>query len=440
MLFLKNLFLDFNQESLKKYIANTSWLLFISILKIIVFLFVGTYVARYLGPYNYGILNYCISFVLLFSAFSGLGLDFIVVRELVKEKDKNNEILGTACTLKILSTLLVLFAIWMTLILTNNSQEIKRYILLISFGLLFQTANIIDFYFQSQVLSKHTVLAQFLQLIIGSALKMYFIYTKAPLYWFVWTIFIEYVILAVGLIINYFLYGKRLQRWKFNFNLAVYFLRNSWPLIFSGMMIAIYTKIDKIMLKHMLGEATVGIYSAATNISEAGYFIPSVICGSIFPAIVKVKIQSQKLYFDRLKSLYSLMIWLSLVIIMFAYLWGEKIILFFFGNEYFGSILLLKIHIWSNLFVYIWLAIGYYLMAENYTGISLARASLGMLLSITLNYFLILRYNVLGSAFAAIISYFFVMVFIAFVPKTRAQIFLIMSGFDVTRLFRKYKK
>jgi O-antigen/teichoic acid export membrane protein len=83
-----------------RYFANTSWLFGEKILRMIVGLFVGIWVARYLGPEQFGLLSYAQSFVGLFTAIATLGLDGIVVRELVKDPSRRDELIGTAFWLK----------------------------------------------------------------------------------------------------------------------------------------------------------------------------------------------------------------------------------------------------------------------------------------------------------------------------------------------------
>ena len=74
----------------KKYFVNTGWLFFERIIGMAVTFFVGVYVARYLGPANFGLLSYAGSFVGLFMGISALGLNNIVVRELVKNEKKRD--------------------------------------------------------------------------------------------------------------------------------------------------------------------------------------------------------------------------------------------------------------------------------------------------------------------------------------------------------------
>ena len=104
---LKHITSQFNPKSFKKYFLNTGWLISEKIIRLIALLFVGAYVARYLGPQRFGMLSYATSFVSLFFAFSTLGMDSILVRELINKPEKRDVLLGTTLFLRIFSSLLI---------------------------------------------------------------------------------------------------------------------------------------------------------------------------------------------------------------------------------------------------------------------------------------------------------------------------------------------
>ncbi|ENM3897673.1 oligosaccharide flippase family protein, partial [Vibrio cholerae] len=113
-----------NNASVMKYLKNTSWLLVDNALKLIVGLFVGVWLARHLGPEEFGIYSYAISFVAIFGGVATLGLDSIVVRELVKQEDRNAEILATTYVLKFIGATTAFLLLCIALILSSISNEI----------------------------------------------------------------------------------------------------------------------------------------------------------------------------------------------------------------------------------------------------------------------------------------------------------------------------
>jgi len=152
---------------------------------------------------------------------------------------------------------------------------------------------------------------------------------------------------------------------KFKRETAVSLLKDSWPLILSSMVIAIYMKIDQVMIKEMLDAEAVGNYAAAVRLSEAWYFIPMVISSSLFPAIINAKKISEKLYYDRLQKLYNLMVWMAISIALPMTFLSDWIVNLLYGAKYSEAGDVLMIHIWAGVFVFLGVASGKWFVAEN---------------------------------------------------------------------------
>jgi len=420
----------------KKYFVNTSWLFFERIIGMVVTLFVGVYVARYLGPANFGLLSYAGSFVGLFAGIATLGLDGIVVRELVRDEKKRDELLGTTFVLKIIGSILVLIIIVIAVRFTNNDNFTNLLIFIIIIGTIFQSFNVINFYFHSKVLSKYTVYAQIFSSIICSAIKLVLIYFNMSLIYFVIVSLLQSIILALGLIVMYVRQKSSLFNWSLNFSLAKNLLKDSWPLMLSGIAISIYMKIDQVMIKNMLDTKAVGNYAVAVRLSEVWYFIPMAITGSLFPAIVNAKKISEKLYYERLQKLYTLMTWLAIGIAVPMTFLANDIIRILFGIQYQSAAGVLQIYVWAGVFVFLGVASSQYLLAENYTKISFLRTFIGAVVNVILNIILISKYGINGAAMATVISYFVATFFILFIPKTSNQVVLMLKSIN---LFNKYR-
>jgi len=402
---MKNIFSVFNPDSVKKYFANTSWLMAEKIVRAIITLFVGIYVVRYLGPSNFGLLSYCLSFVALFATFSTLGLNAIVTKNLVRDIKQSDTLLGTAFCLQIAGAVLALLILGVAVHFTANDDFTNLLIFLIGGGLIFQSFNVIDFYFQSKVLSKFVVFAHFFQLIVISILKIYLVVTGASLVWFAIAALCESIVLALGLIVMYFKHKLSLITWRVDFSMAKGLLKNSFPLIISGIGVAIYLRIDQVMIKEMLNSESVGLYAVAVKICEAWHFIPLVITGSLFPAIINARKNDLSIYYDRLQRLYDLMALLAILIAIPLAIFAGKIVYYLFGPTFNGAGPVLQIIIWSNLFTFLGLANGKFLFAENLEKYYMYRILLGGAINIILNLLLIPLWGIQGAAIATIISY-----------------------------------
>lgn len=416
-----------DHPGIRKYFANTSWLMGERILRMAVSLFVGIFVARYLGPERYGLLSYANSFVGIFIVLGTLGLDDIIVRELVKTPEQQEKILGSSFLLKLVGTLLMWMAILAAVPFTKNDFQTNILIIIIAFGAVFQAFNVIDFNFQAKVKSKFIVHAQFVQLIISSIVKIILVVNETPLIWFASVYCLDAIVLAMGLIFVYFYNDENIFHWKWSFETSKYLLRDSWPLIFAGVVVSVYMKIDQVMIKEMLGAKEVGLYAAAVKLSEAWYFIPLAITSSLFPAIINAKLYQKEDYFQRLQKLYDLMVWIAVAIALPTAILSPWIVEFLYGNEYLESSSVLNIHIWSGIFVFLGVASSKYLLAENYIKKTFYRTFVGALLNIIMNYYLIGIMGIKGAALSTFASHFFAAYFYDILDKDLREMFILKT-------------
>ncbi len=395
---------------LQKIIRNVGWLALEKLVTIFLNLSIGIYVIRYLGADNFGKLSYCLSLVGMFGAIAKLGLDSIVVRTLVKEEESAPEILGTAFVLKLISSLITIILIACVVFTLNKDPQTHWITIVIAFGLVFRSTEVVDFWFQSKVLSKSIVVVRSIKLIISSAAKLVFIFLGLPLGAFVWLLLADEIIQAVGIFWIYLKYTQRsgierTNKWKLNYARAMKLLEDSWPLILSGVMVTIYMKIDQVMLGNMASNEAVGNYAAAVRFSEIWYFFPTAICASVFPAIIRAKQKSKQKYYDKLQQLYDLMAWMSLAIALTMTLASDTLINVLLGTEYTEAGKILAWHIWAGPFVFLGVARNQWLIAENLTKLSFFTTSLGTIVNVLLNFWLIPIYDGTGAAIATVISY-----------------------------------
>ena len=416
-----------DHSGFRKYFANTSWLMGERILRMGVSLFVGIYVARYLGPERYGLLSYANSFVGIFLALATLGLDEVVVRELVKTPEQREKILGTSFLLKLVGTLLMWVAIFAAVPFTENDLQTNILIIIIAFGAVFQAFNVIDLNFQAKVKSKYVVHAQFVQLIISSIVKIILVVNEAPLIWFASVYSLDVIVLAMGLVFAYLYNGENIFSWKWSFETSKYLLHDSWPLILAGVVVSVYMKIDQVMIKEMLGAKEVGLYAAAVKLSEAWYFLPMAIASSLFPAIINAKVYQKEVYYQRLQKLYDLMVWIAIAIALPISILSSWIVELLYGNEYLESSSVLNIHIWSGIFVFLGVASSKYLLAENYIKKAFYRTFVGALLNIIMNYYLIGIMGIKGAAISTFVSHFFAAYFYDILDKDLRNMFIMKT-------------
>lgn len=395
-----------NHQGFQRYAANTTWLMAEQILRIIAGILVGIWVARYLGPQQFGVFSYVLAFTTIFGGIAKLGLDGIVVRELIHQPKLQNTYMGTAFWLKVIGAVMVTVFIACIVPFTSNDATTNLYIFIIAGGLFFQSFEVVEFYFQSQVLAKLISICKVIQLIFSSIIKVYLVLIQADLFWFVCVTSLDMFSLALSYFIAYRIKGNTSFFKCFDVEIAKKMLKDSWMLVFSSLVVMIYMRIDQIMIKEMLGDYEVGIYSAAVKLSEAFYFIPVLLAASVFPAIINARKESAALYQKRMQRLYTFLIWVAIIVALPMTLLSKWLIMLLYGEAYLPAGQVLMIHIWAAVFVFMGVAFSKYLLAENLQTIAFQRTLLGAIANVCLNFILIPKYGLKGAATATLLAQF----------------------------------
>lgn len=394
------------RPQLRQIAGNTGWLFADRIVRMGIGLFVTVAVARYLGPAQFGILNYALAFVALFSALASLGLDSIVVRELVREPAARDSLLGTAFLLRLVgggATLLLCGAV--IGLLRPADPLLQLVVAITAAGLVLQAFEVIDFWFQSQVQSKYVVMARTTAFLVVALLKIGLIAAGASLVAFAWAGLLEVLLMAGGLAAMYRLTGGRFRHWRPELARARRLLHDSWPLILSVLLIMIYMKIDQVMLGEMVGSAEVGLYSTAVRLAEVWYFIPVAIASSTFPSIVAVMESDPQLFYRRLQQLYNLLALLAYLVAIPLTFLAPWLVTLLFGPAYQAAGPMLSILVWAGLFTSLGVARSSFLMAKNWTRLHSLTVLVGSLVNIGLNLLLIPRFGGVGAAIATCVAY-----------------------------------
>lgn len=401
-----------SRPTLARLFTNTVWLFADRVLQLWVGLFVGIWVARYLGPDKYGLYNFSLAFVLLFTALIQLGLDGIVVRDIVRDPSCKEETLGTSFTLKLLGSSTAFLLAFILIILLRPSDSLTHWLVFImAAGHIFQAFDTIDLWFQSQIQSKFTVIAKNSAFLLIAVVKIALILFHAPLIAFAWAAFAQMGISAVGLVIAYKINKQNVRLWRCTIRRAKSLLNDSWPLILSSVAIMIQAYIDQVMLGQMIGASEVGQYSAAMKLIVVFGFVPVIIKNSVAPKVTEAKVKSEAAYYQRLLNIYRLMFILFLAVVLPVFLIGEKLVILLYGVEYQPAGFLFSLFAIRLLFTNFGVARSLFITNNNLFRYSLVTAIIGSILNVTLNYILIPQYASIGAIWATIVS-FFTMIFL----------------------------
>jgi polysaccharide transporter, PST family len=415
---------------LKKIVANIGWLFVDKALRMVLGLFVGLWVARYLGPEKFGLLNYATAFACLFGTIAVLGIDSVLVREIAANPQQRDVLLGSAFGLKLTSSMVVLpIAIYSISLVRQGESELLQLVALCSVGFIVQSTNVIGCYFQSQVSSKYTVYATNLAFIIIATLRVGLVILGARVVAFGYANLAELILGSVFLILAYRHNRLAVRNWVFERKTALRLLRDGWPLIVSSVAITFYMRIDQVMIGQMLNDREVGIYSAAVRISEIWYFVPVAVVSTLFPVIIESRQYGDIVYNKRVGRLYSLMAWSGILVALFFTFLSSWLIQLLYGTAFSGSDSVLRIHIWAGVPVALGVAYGAVLTAENAQVITLYATLFGAGANVLLNWALIPRQGARGAAIATLASYWVVVLSTLIFKKSRRTGFAILKSF-----------
>lgn len=388
----------------QKFLKNISWLFVDKIIRIVGGLLVGVWIARYLGPADYGLLNFALAYTSFFVIFVQLGLDQILVRELVKHPALEGHLLGTAFYMKLGGAFLAIGFIAVSLFFLSVSALTKTAIMLISLGMIFQSFDVIDMFFQSKVLSKYVVIARSSVFILLSVVKIFLILFQYEVIAFVLAQVGELILAALFLLYLYIKQGFSIKKWTFHKKVMSQLLLYGCSLALSGFIITVYTKIDQVMIGTMLNNEEVGIYSVAVTLSSAWLFIPTIFSNTFMPYFVKLKNTSPTLYQERLVQLYSLMFWLGAgmgIITLVLGKWGIEML---YGKAYSNAYLPLVLMIWNGIFISQAVARGIWLISENLQRYRLYNNLFAVVLNVIANMLLIPKFGINGAATATLLT------------------------------------
>jgi O-antigen/teichoic acid export membrane protein len=386
------------------YLRNTSWMLAARVFRLGAAFVASVLTARYLGKDGFGELNYLLSFVMLFGALGTLGLGDILVRELEARPEEEGTILGTALVMRLGGTLLMtMLALGTALCLGQGWTVVGMMVPVCVFQLLQNEGRTLERRFEARVLAKWSSIAQTLAISVslGTSVGLILAGASMPLFLLVKLVESGALLLALGAF-HWRTGGARALR--FSKDLAARLLHTGLPLMLTGVFLLVYMRIDQVMIRYFLDKGAVGCYAVAVRLSEAWYFVPSVIAASFFPAILRARREDAGAYRRRLQALYELMTWLGIGLAVPVTFLSHWVVVLLFGQEYAPAGPVLALYVWAGVFVFQSIVRGKWIVAEGLQRYALVFTALATTVNVVLNAILIPRIGLNGAALATVIS------------------------------------
>ncbi|PWM75811.1 MAG: hypothetical protein DBX59_00770 [Bacillota bacterium] len=399
-----------------KIARNSAWLIGGKIVQSLLSFVIGLLTARYLGPADYGLVNYAASIVAFVLPIMYLGINNILVQELVTAPEKEGTIIGTASCLSFISSFLCIGGILAFVSVINAGEKDAIVVCaLYSVLLIFQSFDMIQYWFQSKLLSKYTSVTALSAYVVVAAYKTFLLVTGKSVYWFAISNALDYFIIAL---ISFIIYKKLGgQKFRFSAAMAKKLLYKGKYYIISGLMVTIFAETDKIMIKLMIDNTSVGYYGAAVTIAGISAFVFSAIIDSFRPVILGQKGNDEQAYRKNMKRLYCIVIYLALLQSVVIALLARYIVLILYGAEYAPAVGALRIIVWYTTFSYLGAVRNVWILAEGKHRYLWIINLSGALCNIALNLLLIPLWGISGAAAASLITQFFTNVLMGYIIK-----------------------
>lgn len=389
-------------HGLRPELKNAAWLIADHSIRLITGLFVGAWLARYLGPAEYGELSYILAIAAFFQVTASLGLDGVVVRELSGDQYAAPLVLGTAFRGKAIAAGGAwLLACAATVALRPGDGRALLLMAIVAGGILVQPVDVIDLWFQSRSQSFRTVLSRLAAHLLANGAKIALIMSDANLVSFAVLVAAESFVSALFLALVYRT-DTLGEPWRYSRSTLRGLLRDGLPLMVSSLMIVSYTKVDQIMLRQLAGETELGIYSAALPFSTAWLFLPTTICISALPTLTKLHGIDQTRFLARLQQLFGVLAWMGVGIFLILHFLADHLVRVLLGEAYGASANILVIHALGNIFSFLVTAQGQLILIERRSTFALTRNLLGAVSNIAGNFLLIPRFGAMGAAIASV--------------------------------------
>jgi len=391
-------------QSLILIFYNSGWLFFDRLVRLSLGFFVTAWVVRYLGPSKFGELAYVLSYVAIFQMIAVLGLDGIVVRDIANKSKDVSLILGTTLFLRLCAGIFCLVCAIFGMILINGLSDLSVVLTAIAGGgLIFQAADTVDLWFQSQSQNRRTVVVKISAYMISSGIKIMLILIEAPLFAFALAVAIDSLIVALGLGIAYRDF-RCSSKWMYTSNMARQLLKESWPFMLTGVSIALYMRIDQILIKEILGDRLLGVYAAVLPLATIWQFIPLTLMTTIAPMLAQKKNESEAAYWSALEKtfcIFSLLGWATcLPIAIFSGFLVDAI----YGVKFHVGIATLAIYSFTNIFINLGVAQGVWILNERRSKIGLYKTLIGVIICIIGNLIFLPILGIIGAAIVAVLS------------------------------------
>lgn len=411
------------------FVKNTSWIFFGNIAHAIFQYLINIICARYFGVNDYGIINYASSIIAFFITIGTLGFNGIITKKFAENEKRVGDYLGTALYSRIIFSIVAIILIQISMRLIGDSNIVIQVVVFCqSLQILFGSTDLVLYWYQYKNNAKLVAVLRLIAFFISSIWKLASILIFDSLILYVLGVSLETLLFGLLLMKSYF---KDYKEYRLLFKVKTFkeLLKISYPFIFSALLCTIYAQTDKMMLKNMLSESAVGLYSVSQTLAGAISIIPSALIEGFRPEIMKLKKFNLKEYKKKFQQLYGMVFWICILYCIFITVFAEPIVSILYGEAYLGAVSSLGLIVWYTSFSFFGAINNMYMVAENKTIWVQVTTLVGSIVNVLLNYLLIPIYGIVGAAAASLITQVIAnFILVALIKNIREVFFIMLKG------------
>ncbi len=425
-------------ESGRKVAKNAFWLVACKIAQSVLGIVVTMFTARYLGPSNYGLINYAASLVAFLTPVSLLGFDAILVYEIVSDKEHDEVILGTSILASLFASLLCIGGILAFVYIQKNGDPTSILVcFLYSLIMLFQSLGLIQYWFQAKLLSKYSAIVMFIAYVVMAGYKILLLVLQTSIVWFALANVLDAFLISISLSIIYYRKTKKVvcfsgTCFKKMFSASKHF-------VLANLMISVCSQIDKIMINIFIGDASTGLYSAALTCATMTSFFFVAVINSFRPVILE-RASDDNSYNENTIRLFSIVVYFSIFQSIVMTIASKLIIRILYGDSYLDAANILCVLTWYTTFSYLGSVRGIWLLGKNKTKYISLMSILAAVINVFLNLLFINLMGMIGAAIASLITQFMINVIIPLlIPALRPTNALVLKSLNPSYLIQMIK-
>lgn len=414
----------------EKIRSNAKWIIACKVIQSLLQMVIGMLSARYLGPSNYGLINYAASVVAFFVPVMQLGLQSTLVQEYVEHPDKEGEILGTSLVMNLASALACMVGVTTFSLIANPGEQTTILVcVLYSISLAAQGIEMLQYWFQTKLLSKYSSLAMLCSYVVVSVYKICLLASGQSVYWFALSYTVEYGVTGLLLLISYHRVGT--QALSVSLKTAKKMFAKSKHYIMAMLMVVVYNRTGNVMLKLFFGEAENGFYATAVTCIYITSFVFMAIIDTARPVVLESRQISCEAFEKNVSRVYALTTWLSLAQSVFFTVFAEFAIKFLYGEAYLPAVPVLQIMIWNSAFSYMGYVRNIWILAEEKHSVLFIINFSGAVANLIINACLIPTWGAIGAAWASVLTQIFTNFIMGFILKPiRRNNYLLLKGLN----------